>query len=985
MATENHPDGALAAFFAARGELRAVAGNRPIQLNDPDLVWFVEEGAIDILATELADGRMEAPYRHIARLEKGRLAFGVVDSGHSMLLVAKGVQATSLRCLPLERVLEETVGASEASGIAAPAVIAQLDAWIEDLAHAVATEVESPPRIEVRLGPGSEAERGVSAAERGVVWLSAARLEATFLDVIDSRSGSPGLTPVTRDSWIELHATSGVACRSSRELGVQVLLGAGLPEFHRLALGAESIRRRLLLVDDANLQMAQADLRRREKSQVRRDLADLLDFRTQSKGHTALDKALRIIGAREGLEILTPAVSGETQASLDDYCEASGLRRRDVRLTAEDRWWLGDSGAMLAFRRDYDQPVVLLPGLFGRYRVMDPETGEAEPASARSGAELRDACLLYPALSTHGPASMGALLRVGVAPMTADILRLTTFGLGAGLLALAPAIAVNLLVDHVIPAGEPIVVLQFSAVLTGVALTAALARVLRGMALMRLEGRLAARVGAAVQDRLLRMRLRFFRRFNAGELAARSMVFQDIRDNVAGVTVDAALSTLFALPALGMMFLYDAALGWTGTALTLVVLAVTARYCGRLVEHQRHYLRSSRQLLGELHQFLSGIAKLRTTGAEDMAFAAWARCYREQKHDEIRQAALNEWIVAIVAAVPFLGSAALFSAVVAQGADGLATADFLAVHTAAMFLFMTLVMLGNSARSLAFVKPACEQVRPILAAETDVGAAPGRGRKTLHGEILLDKVSFSYSENTTTLRDVSIHAKPGEFIAIVGESGAGKSTLFRLALGLEKPSAGAVYFDGQSLDQFDIVAVRRQIGVVLQDVLLQSGTILDNIIGHDTELNDADAWRAARLAGVDEDIRAMPMGLHTAVDENSATFSGGQSQRIRIAAALIRNPRIILLDEPTSWLDTRSQTRTMRAIEESTSTRLVVAHRPSTIRRANRIYVLQGGQVSQVGSYDELVAEEGLFRELVQRQQAQASVGLGPHTLSLDR
>ncbi|MDE0052634.1 MAG: ATP-binding cassette domain-containing protein [Defluviicoccus sp.] len=969
MAIKNRPDGALTAFFSTRGEHRAVAGNRPIQLNDSGLVWFVEEGAIDILATELADGRIEAPYRHIARLEKGRLAFGVANSEHSMLLVAKGVQATSLRCLPLGRVLEETVRASEAKGALPAAVIAQLDAWVEDLAHAVATEVENPPRIEGWLGPGSEAAHGVSAAERGVVWLSAARLDATFLDVVDSRSGSPGLMPVTRDSWIKLHATSGVACRSSRELGVKVLLDAGLPEFHRLALGAESIHRRLLLVDDANLQVAQADLRRREKSLARKGLADLLDFRTQSKGHTALGKALRIIGAREGLEILTPAVSGETQASLDDYCEASGLRRRDVRLTVEDRWWLGDSGAMLAFRRHNDQPVVLMPGLFGRYRVMDPETGEAVPANARSGAELRDACLLYPALSTHGPASMGALLRVGAAPMTAEILRLTAFGLGAGLLALAPAIAVNLLVDHVIPAGESIVVFQFSAVLTGIALTAALARVLRGIALMRLEGRLAARIGAAVQDRLLRMRLRFFRRFNTGELVARSMVFQDVRDNVAGVTVDAALSTMFALPALAMIFLYDAVLGWTATALTFVVLAVTAGYCGRMVEHHRHYLRSSRQLLGELHQFLSGIGKLRTTGAEDMAFAAWARRYREQKHEEIRQAVLNEWIVAMVAAVPFLGSAALFSAVVAQGADGLATADFLTVHTAAMFLFMTLVMLGNSARSLAFVKPACEQVQPILAAETDVSTARGV-RKTLHGEILLDKVSFGYSENATILRDVSIHAKPGEFIAIVGESGAGKSTLFRLGLGLERPNAGAVYFDGQSLDQFDIVAVRRQIGVVTQDVLLQSGTILDNIIGHDTELNEEDAWRAAGLAGVDEDIRAMPMGLHTPVDENATTFSGGQSQRIRIAAALIRNPRIIFLDEPTSWLDTRSQTRTMRAIEESTSTRLVVAHRLSTIRRANRIYVLQAGQVSQVGSYDELAAEEGLFRELVQRQQA---------------
>ncbi len=967
MANEHRSQAALADFAAARGEHRAAAGNRPIRLNDPELAWFVAEGAIDILETELADGGMEAPFRHVARLEQGRLAFGAEQTGHSMLLVAKGVQATSLRCLSLASLREEAARGKESDGIAA-AVMVQLDAWIEDLAAAVAAEIENHPRIESRLGPGSKTGDGVSAAEQGVVWLSADRLDATFLDVADTGPESSGLMPVTRDSWVKLHATEGVVCRSPQELGVRLLLEAGLPEFHRLALGAESIHRRLLLVDDANLQVAQSALRRREKSLARKSLTDLLSFRKQSEGHTTLGKALRIIGEHEGLDIRTPAGSGETEPALDDYCGASALRRRGVRLTVEDRWWLGDSGAMLAFRREDDQPVVLLPGFAGRYRVVDPETGKSAPADANTGDKFRDACLLYPALPTDEPASVRKLLRVGVAPMTAEVLRLIAFGLGAGLLALTPAIAVNLLVDNVIPAGEGVALFQFSAMLAGIALVASLARVLRGMALMRLEGRLAARIGAAVQDRLLRLRLRFFRRFNAGELAARSMVFQDVRDHVAGVTADAILSMLFALPALGLLFFYNAALGWTVTALTAAALGVTAGYCASLVEHQRHYLRSSRQLLGELHQFLSGIAKLRTTGAEDMAFAAWARRYREHKHSEIRQAILSEQIVAIAAAAPALGSAALFTAVVAQSADGLATADFLTVQTAAMVLFMTIVMLGNSARSVAFLKPACEQVRPILDAAPESGVARGV-RRTLEGEILLDKVSFAYSGTAPILREVTIHAKPGEFIAIVGESGAGKSTLFRLALGLEKPSAGAVYFDGQDLDQLDIAAVRKQIGVAPQDGLLQSGTVLDNIIGFDSNLSENDAWNAARFAGVEEDIRAMPMGLHTPVDENSATFSGGQSQRIRIAAALIRNPRIILLDEPTSWLDTKSQARTMRAIEESTSTRLVIAHRLSTIRMANRIYVLQAGRVVQVGRFEELVAEEGLFRILAQRQQ----------------
>lgn len=220
------------------------------------------------------------------------------------------------------------------------------------------------------------------------------------------------------------------------------------------------------------------------------------------------------------------------------------------------------------------------------------------------------------------------------------------------------------------------------------------------------------------------------------------------------------------------------------------------------------------------------------------------------------------------------------------------------------------------------------------------------------------------------LEDVSIHVKPGEFVAIVGESGTGKSTLFRLALGLEKPASGGVYYDGRDLAGLDVGAVRRQVGVVMQDGALMHGSVLDNIIGHGDECTEEDAWRAARQAGVAEDILAMPMGLYTMVGENSATFSGGQGQRIRIAAALARKPRIIFLDEPTSWLDTKGQAQTMKGIEDSTSTRLVIAQRLSTIRMANRIYVLQGGHVVQSGTYEELLVAAGPFRDLAQRQMA---------------
>ena len=209
---------------------------------------------------------------------------------------------------------------------------------------------------------------------------------------------------------------------------------------------------------------------------------------------------------------------------------------------------------------------------------------------------------------------------------------------------------------------------------------------------------------------------------------------------------------------------------------------------------------------------------------------------------------------------------------------------------------------------------------------------------------------------------------PGEFIALVGESGSGKSTLLRLALGLESPLSGAVYYDGHDLERLNRRSVRDGVGMVVQDASLRPQTVMDNIIGTGEDLTLEDAWRAARVASVDDDIAEMPMGMYTITSEGSSTFSGGQAQRIMLASALVRNPSVLLLDEATNWLDNETQSKVMEEIEKLSMTRIVSAHRLSTIRRADRIYVLQGGRIIQQGSFDKLIAEEGVFQEMTLRQ-----------------
>ena len=966
MVNESCPQSDLAKLFHECGEACPAPANQPLSLRDTGYVWYVDEGAIDVLAAEYESGRIVSTYKHFVRLNIGQLAFCVDESSQVMNLVAKGVQGSRLIRLTHECLLEALAN----SHIAFRSEFnRQIDSWIESISAAVSSDMDGIPATELRLHPGPMTGKGVASTDHGVVWLAANGVEASFLDLVDTDHHN--VIPVSRDAWVRLHRESEFTCKTTTELDGRYLLVEALPGFHEIVLAAERLNRKLLLVDEANLQAAQKTRRRDEKAHARSRLEVLSNPGLRSaSGEPAMAKALRMIGKYEGFEIRNPVIPGGEEPSLCDYCEASGIRKRRVRLSTGKRWWLGDSGAMLAIRREDREPMVLLPGLTDHYRVVDPSTDESRLADSKTAKQLEETYYLYPRLHGNGSTDLKDLFRTGAYGVAGDITVLVLTGIAAGTLALTPAFAVNRLVNTVVPGGNVILTLQLAAILIGIGVLVSLLHIVRGTALMRVEGRVAARLGALIWDRLLRLNPGFFRGYTAGELMARSMVFQDVRDQVAGLTADGVLSTLFLLPAFGLLFFYDATLGWTALLLSATLIGVTAIFCILQIKPQRQYLETLRKLSGDTQQFLNGISKLRSTGAEDSAFAAWARQYHDHKQVDIRLSILGDHLAAFGAAVPALASTVLFSIIAMQGDSHVDTADFLAVFTAVMVLCMSIIMLGNAARAVAFIKPACDQVLPILASPASTRKAGGV-RPVLSGHVLLDRVSHAYlAGGSKVLEDVSISAKPGEYVAIVGESGAGKTTLFRLLLGLEKPDSGAVYYDGRDLSQLDFGVVRRQMGVVMQDSSLRPGSVLENIIGTDKDLTEDDAWRALEHVGVAEEIRTMPMGLHTTVGENSANFSGGQSQRIRMAAALVYNPRIIFLDEPTSWLDTKSQSLAMKGIEDSTSTRLVIAHRLSTIRMANRIYVLHRGQLVQTGSYDELLVADGKFRELALRQTA---------------
>jgi len=544
-------------------------------------------------------------------------------------------------------------------------------------------------------------------------------------------------------------------------------------------------------------------------------------------------------------------------------------------------------------------------------------------------------------------------------------------GVAGALLGMLPAIATGMLFNTIIPGAERPQLVQMTLILLACAFATAMFNVTRSLALLRIEGKMSARIQSAVWDRLLSLPMPFFRPYAAGDLAVRAMGIDAIRQVISGTTITAILGGIFSLFNFGLMFHYSSPMAWRACILIAIAMAVTALGSYFQLASQRRVSEIQAKTSGLVLQLLTSIAKLRVAGAESQAFTLWALRFSEQRRLQFKVRGVSNWVAGFNSAFPIIAYAVIFFTALPllQSGQGIRTGDFLAFLSAYGSSQGALLATFAALLSTLNVIPLYEQAKPILETRPEVDTAksdPG----ILSGDITIQQAQFRYdSDGPPVLRDVSLQIGQGEFVAFVGPSGSGKSTILRLLLGFERLESGSIYYDGQELGGLDVQAVRRQIGVVLQNGRLMSGDIFTNIVGS-APVNMDDAWEAARMAGFADDVKNMPMGMHTVISEGGGTLSGGQRQRLMIARAIVHRPRMLFFDEATSALDNRTQAIVSESLEKLNATRIVVAHRLSTIINADRIYVIDRGRVVQAGRYEDLITQDGLFAELAKRQIA---------------
>ena len=672
------------------------------------------------------------------------------------------------------------------------------------------------------------------------------------------------------------------------------------------------------------------------------------------------------------LPALAPAEAepAEDEDRLAALARRSNVRVRRVALPAG--WWRRDCGPLIGLLEAERRHVALVPRPWGGYDVLDPGAGEPRRLSPETAAALSP--FGHAVYRTFAPAGAGKLgigdvVRFATARLAGDVLLLVVAGLVSGAVVGTIALAGRRLVDDVIPADDSATFAAFGAALLVSTVCLGLVEAARAASLVRVAGRMRASVQGAVWDRLLTVPAPFFRRFATGDLAGRAFGLDVVEQLMAGPAVSAVFALVTSLASWVILFGLDPVLALSAAVASAAFVVAAGAVHARTHRDRRHLVEVQGRLAGLVFQLLNGIAKLKVAAAEDRAFGVWGTRFEAQHGIAVRVERRNTLLQALGATAP----TAVLLAVLAllTGDSGrLSLGEFVAFSAALTVVLNALLQATFAAPSLLQAVTVLERARPILdeAPELDAGRRwPGR----LKGAVELCDVTFRYGpDEPTVLAGVSLRVEPGTFVAIVGPSGSGKSTLLRLLLGFERPIAGVVRYDGQDLAELDVAAVRRQLGVVLQDArLLPGATIFDNIAGARRCTLD-DAWAAARAAGLADDIEEMPMGMHTFVAEGAKTFSGGQRQRLLVARALVARPSVVLLDEATSWLDNRTQQQVAASVGVLHATRIVIAHRLSTIMHADRIYVLAKGVLAQSGTYEELMSVPGPFAELARRQVA---------------
>lgn len=664
-----------------------------------------------------------------------------------------------------------------------------------------------------------------------------------------------------------------------------------------------------------------------------------------------------------------PDTIRDVNDQLEYVLRPTGLMTREVEL--EEGWQNDAYGPMLGYLKEAGTAVALLPGTIYGYYFKDPATGKRTRITRKTARLFsREALCFYQPLPMKKLGIPDLLKYMKNSITHGDLVVIVLATLAVQLVGMIEPRVYSLVTGKILEGHNMNLMAGVGVFLLTSAFAAQLIGLVRSLLMQRINTKTSQAVQASVMMRILSLPVSFFRRYSSGELSSRAGSVNSLCSMMLNNILSIGLSSLLSLLYVAQIFSFAPALVWPSLLIILATVVMSLAVSLVQIGISRKRMKLSAEEQGMSYAVMNGIQKIRLSGSEKRVFARWGRLYAKGAQLEYNPPLFLKINTVITTAISLIGTIVLYYLAIQTNVGVSQYYAFTAAYGRVMGAFSAL---AGIAVSVASIRPVLEMAEPILKAEPEL-AADKQPVDRVTGHIEMSHVSFRYEENTPyVLNDLSLDIKAGEYVAIVGRTGCGKSTLVRLLLGFEKPEKGGIFYDRHDLNSIDPRSLRKHIGVVIQNGQLFQGDIFSNITISAPDLTLDEAWEAAEMAGIAQDIRDMPMGMQTLISEGQGGISGGQKQRLMIARAVAPKPSILIFDEATSALDNKTQKQVSGALDKLNCTRIVIAHRLSTIRNCDRILVMDKGTIIEEGTYDDLIAQNGHFAELVARQRLDAA------------
>ena len=962
-----------------------ISAEKPFVLNDTDRFWMILSGEANVFYTNINEnGDYQTRLNHLYTAKKGEVLFGLLtpEFTDTTRLVVFASEATLLSISKVDLLDMDHFFLKN-----------MIDKWIAKTSSAVSTT--NAPRAYKPLDEFTTTTleaNSVAFPSSGISWIHLLRGELWLFagsTQVSCEKYPDFLAPVSNKLWLKAETdNTAVRVLSTREILLQdeiyLLLSLSKLEHYfyaqlKTAIATQKAEETSHLFEKRIYEtVGLEDTLGKIRSVVSGNSKSIgPDSSRKQQNQNILFQTCRLVGNQIGIRLEEPKYVESHQNNVTNQlhiiAKSSKLRVRKIIL--RDTWWKDENGPLLAFTKNDKYPVALLQKTPSSYSLHNLSTGAESIVNHEIADTLEPIGYMFFAGFDSQMSSVKKVLSFAIKGVENNAKLLIIAALAGSLIGLLVPILSGVMYDEVVPTADRSLHVEIFGLMIMVGLIKAGLQLVEGVLQLRVESKSSINLQAGVMDHMLRLPVTFYKKFTAGDLTNRVLSINTIRQIVSSTLMTAVLSGAFSSVNLILLFYYDSGLAWVGVGLGAIAATVIATIGWLKLKYDRQVSKYQGDIQGFLFEFLSGIAKIRITGGERRVFALWADKFSTLKRLAFNSGSYQNVVETFNASYPLLTSIFFFSFLYYTVLHADAAKAMLSVGIFMAFITSFNQFLNDSLRlSMALITSLnvitlYERVEPILAEETE-SAEQSVDPGELTGDIEMNSVTFRYRDDQPpVLQNVTFKIKPGEMVAFVGASGSGKSTIMRLLLGFEKAETGSIYYDGNAYDLMNKELVRRQIGVVLQNGALMSGSIFQNIIGN-SELTLDDAWESARMAGMEEDIKHMPMEMHTFVSEGAGTFSGGQRQRLMIARAIAHKPRLLFMDEATSALDNRTQSTVSQSLDKLQATRIIIAHRLSTIKNADRIYVLDKGTIVETGTYDELMEKDALFAQLAKRQIA---------------